>query len=250
MKKINFDLLIIFVLLKLRILLKFKKIKLFLADIYFTDLKALLYEIYYIFKNEIYYFKTEESAPFIIDGGAHIGTSIIYFKKLYPKSEIIAFEPDEHIFSLLNKNLQINNLNDVVVIKSGLFERDDLLKFNSDDSDGGQIDKRGGDVIKVERLSKYINKTVDFLKLNIEGSELSVFRDLYDSGKLTFVKEIVFEWHSFRGQKQTLSEILKILEACNFKYYIGNFPGAPKGRYNINDNTQFFLLIYAKKLSN
>lgn len=130
--------------MKLRILLKFKKIKLFLADIYFTDLKALLYEIYYIFKNEIYYFKTEESAPFIIDGGAHIGTSIIYFKKLYPKSEIIAFEPDEHIFSLLNKNLQIDNLNDVVVIKSGLFERDDLLKFNSDDSDGGQLGKEDG----------------------------------------------------------------------------------------------------------
>lgn len=250
MKKIDFDLLIIFVLSKLGGLLKFKKIKLILANIYFTDLKALLYEIYYIFKNEIYYFKTEESKPFIIDGGAHIGISVIYFKKLYPKSEIIAFEPDEHIFSLLNKNLKVNNLNDVVVVKSGLFERDDLLKFNSDNSDGGKIDNNGDNVIKVERLSRYINKTVDFLKLNIEGSELFVFRDLYDSGKLTFVKELVFEWHSFRGHKQALSEILKILENCNFQYYIGNFPGAPKGRYSIDDNTQFFLLIYAKKLSN
>src|SRR5262249_62206976 len=47
-----------------------------------------------IFVREIYRFESSDDAPFIIDGGANIGASVLYFKKLYPKSRIIAFEPD------------------------------------------------------------------------------------------------------------------------------------------------------------
>jgi FkbM family methyltransferase len=223
MKKINIDLLLIYILLKFNSFFNFKKVRLLSGRICFTDLRALLYEMYYIFKNEIYYFNTEEVKPFIIDGGSHIGTSVVYFKKLYPKSEIIAFEPDESIFALLKNNLRINGIDDVKIVQSGLFERDELLNFNADGSDGGKIEDDGGKVIKVERLSKYINKKVDFLKLNIEGSELSVIRDLNSSDKLSLVKEMVIEWHSFSGQKQSLAEILKILEDNGYKYFIGIF---------------------------
>ena len=43
--------------------------------------------------------------PFIIDCGANIGLSVIYLKNLYPDAEIVAFEPDEQNFQLLQKNI-------------------------------------------------------------------------------------------------------------------------------------------------
>jgi FkbM family methyltransferase len=42
-------------------------------------------------------------SPYIIDAGANIGLSIIYFKKKYPNSKIVAFEPDKLIFNILKK---------------------------------------------------------------------------------------------------------------------------------------------------
>lgn len=38
-------------------------------------------------------------APRIIDGGANIGLSVIYFKQLFPRSRTTAFEPDAKILA-------------------------------------------------------------------------------------------------------------------------------------------------------
>ena len=52
-----------------------------------------------IFDQQIYRFNTSNSKPYIVDCGANIGLSIIYFKQLFPNAEIVAFEPDEKIFN-------------------------------------------------------------------------------------------------------------------------------------------------------
>ena len=44
---------------------------------------------------------------YVIDCGANIGMSITYFKRLYPKSKIIGFEPDPKIFETLKKNIRV-----------------------------------------------------------------------------------------------------------------------------------------------
>lgn len=46
------------------------------------------------FEKEEYKFELKTETPFIIDCGAHIGITSLYFKKFFPKSEILAFEPD------------------------------------------------------------------------------------------------------------------------------------------------------------
>lgn len=56
-----------------------------------------------IFKRQIYNFQIDNPAPYIIDAGANIGLGVIYFKKLFPDAEIIAFEPDPNIFAVMKK---------------------------------------------------------------------------------------------------------------------------------------------------
>src|SRR5688572_17057445 len=50
-----------------------------------------LHSVDEIFVEEVYKFKAESDHPVILDCGANIGLSLVYFKKLYPNAHIIAF---------------------------------------------------------------------------------------------------------------------------------------------------------------
>src|SRR5436190_6322828 len=56
------------------------------------DYSALSFLFNEVFISNDYYFKSSPRQPVIIDCGANIGMSVLYFKKLYPQSKIIAFE--------------------------------------------------------------------------------------------------------------------------------------------------------------
>jgi hypothetical protein len=70
---------------------------------------------YHILKREIfsehrYHFETDNPRPFIIDIGSYIGLSTLYFKRLFPHSTILAFEPHPEAFQLLTHNLDFNRI--------------------------------------------------------------------------------------------------------------------------------------------
>lgn len=218
--------------------------------VYYNDPRSLFSEYDIIFNKKAYHFDTSTPTPLVIDGGGHIGTSTLYFKSIYPQSKIIVFEPDPHSLKLLRKNLDANKLTDIQVIESGLYSEDTKINFNNDHTDGGKISNSGSNSINSERLSKYINSGVDFLKLNIEGAELEVLKELEQSGKLKNIKEMCIEWHSFAGQDQNLGELLTIFERNNFKYLINHFDYRINPRlkppFKLSDKSQYYLLVYAR----
>lgn len=71
------------------------------------DAASFIFMYKEIFEQEIYKFSSESKSPYIIDGGANIGLATIYFKKLFPKSEILAFEPDTQIHAVLKKKYRV-----------------------------------------------------------------------------------------------------------------------------------------------
>lgn len=213
----------------------------------FFDPLAFYYEFLYIFVNQIYHFTSTNFNPFIIDGGGYIGSSTVYFKKLYPHCKILVFEPDNSARSYLEKNIRENKLSDVKISPSGLYNQEGEASFLPDNTDGGKIDENGKTKIKVTKLSHYINQEVDFLKLNIEGAERLVLDDLNKSKKLTLIKQLCLEWHSFPNRQQDLDLILSILARNGFRYHIDNIVGTKHGKVKIKENDPFYLLIYAKK---
>ena len=50
-----------------------------------------------LFEKKIYKFVPTSDTPLIIDCGANMGLSLLFFSKRYPTARIIAFEPDETI---------------------------------------------------------------------------------------------------------------------------------------------------------
>ena len=84
---------------------------------------------------------------------------------------------------------------------------------------GGHIEDGSNTInIKMERLSNYLNNPIDFLKLNIEGKEIDVLKEIDESNKIKEISEMVIEYHGFPNFKQTLGDILSILNRNNFRY--------------------------------
>jgi FkbM family methyltransferase len=208
-------------LFKISIIPRFKKstVNICGADMTFPDSASFLFTYDEIFKKRIYDFKSKSQKPYIIDGGANIGLASIFFKKIYPNSEIITFEPDAEISKILKENLDSFGFGDVKVIQKGLWKNEGQISFVSDGADGGRIDE-GSDSEKIEvtRLKDYLQNHVDFLKLDIEGSEVEVMEDCKDY--LHNIDNIFLEYHSFKNKKQDLDKVLKIFSDNNFRYYI------------------------------
>lgn len=176
-----------------------------------------------IFEKEIYRFETAKAEPLIIDGGANIGLSVIYFKRLYPRSRIIAFEPDPAIFAVLKNNCMNFGLNDVELVDKALWTSDTTLKFRREGGEGGRIAGKldGTNLIEVHtrRLKDYLEvQPVELLKLDIEGAETEVLRDC--KNQLSNVRFLFVEYHSFAGSSQTLHELTSILHAAGFRLHM------------------------------
>src|SRR5688572_5955997 len=74
-----------------------KKISFLKYTFIVPDALSFLWQFKEIFVDEYYNFTSGKVSPIIVDCGANIGTSCIYFKTLFPTSRIKAFEANPDI---------------------------------------------------------------------------------------------------------------------------------------------------------
>jgi FkbM family methyltransferase len=221
--------------------------------IQYLDPMTFFYEFGDIFRHRIYHFESQKRDPLIIDAGSYIGLSILYFKHIYPEARIISFEPDPNIQKILKGNMATNRLTNIDFVNAALSSREGEETFYIHGDDGGSLvfkDDREPVKMKTQVLSKYLNEPVDFLKLNIEGSELDVLKEA--ESKLALIREIVIEYHMFDTGHQNLHEILDLLSKNGFMYMINDFDSLTnpmtKTPFKMKKDTKYFLLVYAKNM--
>jgi len=183
-----------------------------------------------LFLNACYYFETDKERPVIFDCGSNIGMSVIFFKMLYPSARIVAFEPDPATFSILNKNIKQNALREVEAHQIALGGETGTVDFFRDDDDASSSlvmstlrERHAGKTIQVamKQLSSFINSEVDLLKIDVEGAEESILKDLVTSNKIKLIKRIHLEYHHhINPEDNNLSETLRLLENCGFGYQL------------------------------
>jgi FkbM family methyltransferase len=175
------------------------------------------------FVRGIYRFKSTNSAPVVIDGGANMGMFSIITKRDHPHAKITAFEPDPVVYEILKENLEANGVDDVTLVKAGLAAEAGTSSFAPDGEAGGQIGNVGTVTVNVERLSTYLTGPVDFMKLNIEGVELDVLREAAEAGKLHLVRAMTVEYHGWPDGEQRLGALLTLLDQQGFRYLLHDF---------------------------
>lgn len=198
------------------------KIKLFEKD-FFYHYGLAFYDTYNeVFGGRIYEFLTSNPCPIIIDCGANMGLSLLYFSKTYPNAEIIAFEPDESVLPFLEKNIHSQEMKNVELHKMAVWNKETELEFYTDNGLGGRIgteyENQDPKIIKAIRLRNFLNRQIDMLKIDIEGSEYHVLQDCEDM--LYKVNHVFLEYHSFYDEEQHLDDILNILKRQGFKYHL------------------------------
>ncbi len=214
---------------------------------YFNTLKGLFREI---FIAQSYWFITDTKEPVIIDCGSHFGQAVIFFKLIYPNAKIICFEPDNHTFSILRENVESNSIQDVEMHNKAVADYDgDINFYNIDDNKSSvvmstvkeRVQNGNLNVVEATRVSNYINGTVDFLKMDIEGAELSVLKELLKSNKLRYVKQMVIEYHHhIKEHEDNFSHTLELIEDAGFGYQIEADFIKPRRQVHFQD-----ILIYA-----
>jgi FkbM family methyltransferase len=188
-----------------------------------------------IFVQESYAFRANTPRPFIIDGGANVGVSLLYFKTQYPDCEIAAFEPDPVIFQLLQRNVERMGYDGVELHEKALWSSATTLPFLREGSDGGRValiaedrERRFNEhcfkawtpppTIRTVRLRDYLDRRVDLLKLDLEGAEDQVLLDCAD--KLDRVERVFVEYHSLVSEPQRLHDVLRVLSEAGFRVQI------------------------------
>jgi FkbM family methyltransferase len=191
----------------------------------FSDSASFIQSYHEIFEQELYFYKSENSSPLILDCGTNIGLSVIFLKKLYPNARIIGFEPDPNLFKILKDNLKQFGLMDVELHQKAVLDLTGKVSFNSQGASSGQVLMESerlttDSVIEVDSvtLSPFITSSIDFLKIDIEGAEYRVLKSIED--RLHLVKRIFVEYHSFSNHEQELDGLLALLRKASFRYYL------------------------------
>jgi FkbM family methyltransferase len=194
--------------------------KLFGNNFFFINPAEFMHGLKEIFIEEVYKQHLPPN-PYIIDCGANIGLSVIYLKHLFPDAEIIAFEPDEENFRLLQKNIESFNYKNVTARKEAVWIENSMLNFASEGSMSSRIGNESTKhTVRVQavRLKDFLDRPISFLKIDIEGAEYQVIKDISDH--LHFVSNLFLEYHGSFKQNDELNEIFSLIVEKGFSYYI------------------------------
>ena len=212
-----------------------------------------------VFVDQTYRFDADTPSPFILDCGAHIGVSVLYFKTRYPHARIVAFEPNPSAFKLLATNLRRNGVSDVELVNAAVADTEGSINFYTEKGGrrrwtwGGAGVKNAwqqqGDYrtirVPAVRLSSSIDRDVDLLKLDVEGMESVVLDEI--EHRLGLVKALVVEFHgSSTNPRNSLEHVLDLLTRNGFDYALSQ-EARPVTLDQLERTDPFWLVIHAKR---
>lgn len=170
------------------------------------------------FPIDVFRFREDEV---FVDGGAFDGDSINNFLQLTQGKfkYIYAFEPDAYNYMKLEACHQDDKIK---LFNMGLFEKDMNISFMSRKGGSSQIKTNGEDIIKVCCFDKLDvpDKRVTFIKMDIEGSELSALRGMEETICKYKPKLAICLYHKFEDLWE-IPLFIKML-VPEYKLYIRN----------------------------
>jgi len=158
----------------------------------------------------------------IIDGGANIGLSCIYFANKFKKSRIFAFEPESNNFKHLSKNCEKyssiklyknaiwNKDSTVKVIDKGLSTRAFMIEETINENSASLVGKSIDSIVQENQIN-----IIHILKLDIEGSEKELFESNYEKW-ITITKFIIIELHE-KMRPGSEKSVFNTIKKYNFK---------------------------------
>lgn len=196
--------------------------------LYAPNLSTMEYLFDEIFVNGEYYQpQIKGDIKIIYDCGANIGFATIFFKILYPEAKILCFEPNPKTFQSLERNILINNFNNVQLHQIALSKEEGMLDlfFTDDVSVTASIDASRSDFdqivsVQTKKLSNFIvNYKPDLIKMDVEGAEHYIIEDLIQTSTLGNASFYLLEYHN-HGEIKLFSKFLEKFSMEDYQYQL------------------------------
>lgn len=115
----------------------------------------------------------------VIDIGAHMGSHTVFMSKIAGnQGQVIAFEPQNKLFSELVMNLKLNECRNVTVCRCAIGQHISQIQMEpaSPGNEGGTLIGSGGDIAQMITLDSLKLKNVSFIKIDVENFEEEVLQ--------------------------------------------------------------------------
>ena len=178
-----------------------------------------------VFRDREYDLKLPFIPKIIVDGGANIGLTSVFFANKYPEAKIISIEPEDSNYRAMVKN--VASYMCIVPIRAAIWNEPGQLEImdvgtgewgfmvaeaQSSGVRTGQIDT----ITMNEILTDLHLSHIDILKIDIEGAEKELFSANFDSW-LPKVRCIIMEIHD-NLKEGTSKTVFKALNQYNFSF--------------------------------
>lgn len=178
-----------------------------------------------VWSHHAYYIEGLDEIERVVDLGAHIGLATLYFAQIYPRAQIVAYEPDPQNYKLLVKNVHENGLggrveciNAAVAPKSGRLNLQAPIYADEWRSGVGIIPKGWRSVLHTKELEvaavgigEVLAEGAGLVKMDIEGMEYEVVVN----AQWRRVQNLILEVHPRQGKR--IGEIEKFLIDQGYK---------------------------------
>jgi len=188
--------------------------------------KGCVYEEDFIMKTilpTIKQYKPKEN-HILLDIGGHIGSHSILYSTYLPNSSILTFEPQSVLYSILNKNIDINHLTNIQTFNKAvghknrtchmadtLYDGYDLkidYETNKLFNYGGMTIGTNGEEIEMIRIDDLNLNGCDYMKMDVEGCESLVLLGAMDT--IRKYKPIIMFEHSDKHLNQHITKELNL----------------------------------------
>lgn len=188
-----------------------------------------------VFVKDDYDYMTS-SKSIVIDIGANVGITSLFFSRLDYVDKIYAFEPVKDTFEQAQYNMSLNrSVHKIASIQNiglGKNQRKEVFLFDKEWK--GNTGVRGvaspsylnnnnakeievtiaSATLEIEKILVANNDASVIVKMDCEGAEYEILEDLFQSGMINKIDVLVLEWHD-KGS----TSIEKILLDSNFDFF-------------------------------
>ena len=120
------------------------------------------------------------SRPLILDAGAHVGMSVLWWRHLFPEAAIVAVEPSPANLAILRRNVE--GLENVTVLHAAIASKPGSLRIVDPQAVGSAVRLSGegaGELVPAVTVAQILEEAgtdeILFAKIDIEGGEADLF---------------------------------------------------------------------------
>jgi FkbM family methyltransferase len=162
----------------------------------------------------------------VVDVGAHIGIfTVRAAKAVGAGGMVIAIEPETNNLRLLERNIQLNQLRNIIVVPKGVWSKKGKVQLITNKSSGAHSivihqGATGSREIEVDTLDDILKELhvnrIDFIKMDIEGAELNAYDGMKETLRNNDCKLAIAAYHIVKG-KETWETLAPWLDVEGFQ---------------------------------